>query len=282
MRIRAAGYCAWGAAVSFVAIATVAHAAIGTAVSVAPSATNSRGGANRPLAARDPLEQNDRIRTSGEGAVLTRFNDDTTLTIGPNSEVVLDRYVFDGSRARSITVQVVRGALRFASGKSPSEVYQIKTPVATIGVRGTVVNILFEGGRLIMETPYGLSTICLTGTSNCRDLAAGGAPLSIGAGGFSPASAGDAARMNRQLQQAQTQARPTGWRAGRQRLGLGLGLRQRQYLRCQQPPQHRAAGGARRDVHPERGELRPDQRSGPGISGLHYDIQVDGEVCRPV
>ena len=219
MRLGAAGYCAWGAAVSFVAIATVAHAAIGTAVSVAPSATNSRGGASRPLAAQDPLEQNDRIRTTGQGAVQTRFNDDTILTIGPNSEVVLDRYVFDGSRARNVTVQVVRGALRFVSGKSPSEVYQIKTPVATIGVRGTAINMLYEGGRLIMETPAGLSTICLAGTSNCRDLAAGGAALSIGAGGFSPASAADTARMNRAIQLAQIQLAQQGGGQG----GTGKG-----------------------------------------------------------
>jgi hypothetical protein len=221
MRMRGAGYGALGAAASLVVIATVAHAAIGTAVSVAPSATNSRGGASRPLAAQDPLEQNDRIRTTGQGAVQTRFNDDTTLTIGPNSEVVLDRYVFDGARARNVTVQVVRGALRFVSGKSPSEVYQIKTPVATIGVRGTTVNLLLEGNRLILETPYGFSTICLTGTTNCRDLGAGGAALSIGPGGFAPASAGDAARMNRALQQAQIQLAQQG--GGEPKAGSGSG-----------------------------------------------------------
>jgi hypothetical protein len=42
----------------------------------------------------------------------------------------------DSDTARNISINAVRGAFRFITGKSPKDAYSITTPTATIGVRG--------------------------------------------------------------------------------------------------------------------------------------------------
>src|SRR5690348_9629273 len=115
----------WGVSVCS-GIATMAHAeAVGKAASVVPSADFTRGTVVRTLTIDEALEQDDRIRTSQSGLIQVRFLDDTMLTIGPNSEILLDKFVFDGSTAKNLSIQVVRGAMRFVSGTSNHSAYEI-------------------------------------------------------------------------------------------------------------------------------------------------------------
>src|SRR6185295_10245152 len=79
-----------------------AHAAaIGQATSVVPATTYARGAATQNLGINEQLEQNDRVKTLADGSTQIRFIDDTILTIGPNSEVLLDQMVFDGDKAKN-------------------------------------------------------------------------------------------------------------------------------------------------------------------------------------
>jgi hypothetical protein len=51
--------------------------------------------------------------------------------------MIIDAFVFaDDNTARNISINAVKGAFRFITGKSPKDVYSITTPTATIGVRG--------------------------------------------------------------------------------------------------------------------------------------------------
>src|SRR5262249_20892793 len=125
--------------------AALAHAdAIGDVVSIVPTASYQRAGAVQDLSINDLLEQNDRVITTGDGSAYIHFIDDTVLTVGANSEVVLDKFVFDGNKARNAVIQISRGTLRFVTGSSDHSAYQIKTPVATIGVRGTTIDVGYE------------------------------------------------------------------------------------------------------------------------------------------
>jgi len=180
-------------------LASASAAPIGKADSVVPASTYVRGSAAHGLAINDPLEQEDVIRTSGNGSTRVRFLDETMLTIGPNAEIRLDKGVFDGSQARTLSVEVVFGAMRFVSGVSSRNAYEIKTPIAAIGVRGTVVDIEHIGSRTIVNFVDGSGPICMIATAECRTISAGGAALAIGPNGFSPATAAEAARMWRRL-----------------------------------------------------------------------------------
>ena len=180
-------------------MAIASAAPIGTADSVVPATTHVHGGATRGLAINDPLEQQDVIRTSRNGSTRVRFLDDTMLTIGPNAEVLLDKGIFDGSQARTLSVEVAFGAMRWVSGISGRNSYEIKTPVANIGVRGTVVDILHDGDRTIINFVDGSGPICKIATAECRTVNAGEAAWAIGPNGFSRATPEEAARLWRQL-----------------------------------------------------------------------------------
>lgn len=124
---------------------------IGKAEAVIPSTSDIRAGATRDLVINEAVEQDDLIRTTRNGSTQIRFIDDTMLTVAPNAEIVVDKAIFDASQAKSLSVTLQHGAMRFVSGLSSRESYEVKTPIATIGVRGTVVDILQEDNRTIVN-----------------------------------------------------------------------------------------------------------------------------------
>jgi hypothetical protein len=71
--------------------------------------------------------------------------DETTINLGPNTSVVLDEFIYDPDPSNSsFVMSVTQGALRFTSGVLPDDSYKINTPVATIGIRGTIVNVVVD------------------------------------------------------------------------------------------------------------------------------------------
>lgn len=194
-------------AVLLVAIVCASSAAraerVGKATSAVPTATFSDGGDAQDIEIGTSFEQNDRIKTGRDGAVEIEFLDGTSLTIGANSEIVLDKMIFDRNRAKNATVEVVRGTLRFVTGNSDHSAYQIKTPVATIGVRGTVIDVSLDRGDMVFNTVEGVGVVCHGGT-NCRDIRAGEQPIAVNRTGFRIATAAQAARLTRIVTGAHT------------------------------------------------------------------------------
>lgn len=176
---------------------------IGKAISAVPSATYSEGGGSQAIEIGTEFEQNDRIVTDKNGAAEIEFVDGTSLTIGANSEVVLDRMIFDGGKARNATVNIVRGTLRFVTGTSDHSAYQIKTPVATIGVRGTVIDISLEKDDMVFNTVEGIGVVC-RGGNDCRDIRAGDKAIAVSRMGFRLATVAQAARLTRVVTGAHT------------------------------------------------------------------------------
>ncbi|MFZ2031133.1 MAG: FecR family protein, partial [Vitreimonas sp.] len=101
-----------------------------------------------PLVVGGGIFQNDLIRTGTNSVAQLLFQDQTTLSVGPRSEVRLDSYVYDPHQnAGNVAISLTSGALRFITGSQDPHNYSIRTPVATIGVRGTIVDFLFINGR---------------------------------------------------------------------------------------------------------------------------------------
>jgi hypothetical protein len=77
------------------------------------------------------------VSTLSESLAKIVLKDDTNLAVGPNSSVTLDSFVYAGpSDFKKASFGLARGALRFTSGASDRRSYQVRTPNATIGVRG--------------------------------------------------------------------------------------------------------------------------------------------------
>jgi hypothetical protein len=99
----------------------------------------------KPAALRDRIFLADEIRTGEAGQLQILLLDRTIFTVGAKARVTIDRFVYDPSaNSRSVGINVVHGAFRFMSGRAlgkPSGAVSVRTPVATIGIRGTI----FEG-----------------------------------------------------------------------------------------------------------------------------------------
>ena len=137
----------------------------GTAIAVVQSTWASGDAGKRVLVATGPVYMGDVIRTSARGEAQIRFADDTRLVVGPNSSMTVDAFVFDNSgKARQVTLNAVRGAFRFITGSSRKSAYSIKTPTATIGVRGTEFDFAVDRrGQLNFALYAGAARICSRG-----------------------------------------------------------------------------------------------------------------------
>lgn len=127
------------------------------------------GKATRVLALGAGVADRERVETSGDGNAQIVFLDTSTLTIGRNSAVTIDRFVYDGTPgAGQQALSTAKGVLRFVGGGvSHGGGATIRTPAATIGVRGgTGLFSISEPqcGTLIIDQ-YGVLTVAAGGNS---------------------------------------------------------------------------------------------------------------------
>ena len=117
--------------------------AIGNVETVIGEVTAMRNGAKITLEAGDPVFQGDIIETETAGSAKLRFIDETLFSISEEARLALDKMVFDPETAEGETIlSMLKGGFLFISGQiaktDPSDM-QVVTPVATIGIRGTIV-----------------------------------------------------------------------------------------------------------------------------------------------
>jgi len=135
----------WVKAAGFFVMAALLPAGAALAegkIGIAAAVQNQVFGNSQPLSNGSSVFANEQIRTGEASTAQLQFIDQTNLSLGPKSELVLDRFVYDPNRGRgNVVVQTGRGAFRWVSGSQDPNSYQIKTPVATIGIRGTVFSL---------------------------------------------------------------------------------------------------------------------------------------------
>ena len=94
-----------------------------------------------PLHYRDTVYSQEKVTTGPAGRTALEFLDLTRIQVGANSTVVLDKYVFDpGRQVGEVGVSFGKGIFRFVTGSLKNKAgYDLKTPTATMVVRGTKV-----------------------------------------------------------------------------------------------------------------------------------------------
>src|SRR5215831_7172480 len=122
------------------------------------------------IAKGDEVVRNEVVRTEADSDARLVFRDDTKLSLGPGSTLKLDRTVFDDPKAGDIAIKLTLGAFRFVTGNSNKEAYEIKTPIATMGVRGTTLDILVKKRQNIIVLRAGKVTVCVPKPGKCVDL----------------------------------------------------------------------------------------------------------------
>jgi hypothetical protein len=145
---------------------------IGAATEVKNQVSTFRKGTSVRLDQGSSVFRSEAVSTGKASAARLTFLDDTNLAIGPSSRVVLDEFVFSPAQTtQALTINLARGAFRFSTGKLDKRAYKIRTSTATIGVRGTVLDIYSgDGQTLVTLVDNGAALLCVTGSQNCREL----------------------------------------------------------------------------------------------------------------
>jgi hypothetical protein len=102
-----------------------------------------RGGATEPAQAGQVVYEADTLRTGADGRLGVTLNDDTRVSLGPGSELRLDRFAYAPAESQlALVLRVVRGVAAYVSGriaKLAPDAIRLETPSAIVGVRGTTV-----------------------------------------------------------------------------------------------------------------------------------------------
>lgn len=121
----------------------------GVTAAVNPTASALEPSGKRKLISLgDPVVRDQRIETGPQGLVQILLADGTSFTVGPNSSIVIDSFVYDPEKqTASLAATMTKGALRFIGGKASkaSGDVKINTPIGTAGIRGAVVDINLDG-----------------------------------------------------------------------------------------------------------------------------------------
>ncbi|BBO91673.1 FecR domain-containing protein [Desulfosarcina ovata] len=125
-----------------------AQAFVGVVKTVDGNVTILRNGETISVVDGMEIHQADVVRTGSDGTVGLVFSDDTLISMGPDTEISVDDYLFEPLEKKlSFVVRLMRGTISFLSGQmaklSPESV-QLIMPAATIGVRGTHVLMKVE------------------------------------------------------------------------------------------------------------------------------------------
>jgi hypothetical protein len=134
------------------------------------------GGTDRTLVVGADIVLKETVRTSAVGSSHILFPDQSSLNIGPNSELVIDEFVYDPTaNAGRMSATATKGVLRYVGGQiSHRTGITVTTPSSYIGIRGGIVTLLLpvpagmaasdpnlrgrEGGELVVNH-FGTVTI---------------------------------------------------------------------------------------------------------------------------
>ena len=102
-----------------------------------------RAGAEVPAQVGQAVFEADSLRTGPNGSIGITLKDDTRVSLGPGSEVRLDRFAYaPGNGQVGFVLKMIRGVAAYVSGRiaklAPDSI-RLEPPAAIVGVRGTTV-----------------------------------------------------------------------------------------------------------------------------------------------
>ncbi|OUS37595.1 hypothetical protein A9R00_10990 [Oleispira antarctica] len=106
----------------------------------------SDNGESRKLKRRDSIFSHEIIKTGSASRIQIRFIDNALLALKENSELNIKAYVYNEANEKDnqVLMELVTGGFRTLTGKigkGNKEAYKVDTPVASIGIRGTLYDV---------------------------------------------------------------------------------------------------------------------------------------------
>ena len=100
-----------------------------------------RDGGNLEAKVGGPVQERDRVIVQDASSVGISMSDETLLSIGRNSTMVIDKYAYDPvTREGQVATSILKGTLRYVTGligRAHPQSIKVMTSNATIGIRGT-------------------------------------------------------------------------------------------------------------------------------------------------
>ena len=144
---------------------------IGAATTVVNQVTGEFARDVRTLTTGDDVRQEEIIAVGAASVGELMLRDETKVALGPGARLVLDRFVYDPDKsAGAIVLNLVKGGFRFITGIAAKPVYVIRTPTASITVRGTIFDVFIEEtGAIWLLLHEGGIRVC-NDQDECRNL----------------------------------------------------------------------------------------------------------------
>lgn len=157
---------------------------IGSAVVVVNLVTAQYNRDTRSLQGGDRVHQDEIIEVGLDASSEIKLDDDTKLALGAGSRLTLDKFVYDPGKANgSIVLDLMKGTFRFMTGVAAKPTYVIKTPAASITVRGTIFDVFVQDdGQSWLLLHEGAVQAC-NARGQCQDLDQPGKLIRIGGDG---------------------------------------------------------------------------------------------------
>ncbi|WP_108124715.1 FecR family protein [Saccharospirillum mangrovi] len=106
----------------------------------------------RLLQRRSDVFEGDTLITGADGTLQLRFEDNAILALRANSQLRISEYHgADGAQGERVLMDLLAGGFRTISGsfgKTDRDAYQVRTPTASIGIRGTHYEAVFDSNTL--------------------------------------------------------------------------------------------------------------------------------------
>ena len=114
---------------------------VGIVKNVEPEAFIIRNDLPENAVIGNKIVMGDLLKTGSDGSMGVILKDDTVISMGPNTEILIQTFLFEPAKGElSFIARMAEGTISFISGQiaklAPDSVH-LETPVATIGPRGT-------------------------------------------------------------------------------------------------------------------------------------------------
>jgi hypothetical protein len=112
---------------------------VGTVATLQGSAFVTHNNAATAIHLSDSIYKGDVLRTGPNGTIGITFDDDTTFTLKPNSQIAVDDFVYQtGGSNNAATFNILAGTAAFVAEEvAHTGTMKIDTPTSTLGIRGT-------------------------------------------------------------------------------------------------------------------------------------------------
>lgn len=129
------------------------------------------------------VQANELVTTRNNDRAHLLFLDGTSLTVGPNAQVVIDRFVFDPATSKGdLAITASKGVFRLVGGKiSKNSAITVTTPSSTIGIRGGITLFTVTAVETVSSFIFGTS-MTVTGLGQTQVASRPGSTIVTSAG----------------------------------------------------------------------------------------------------